>query len=224
MKDNFRGLVAGLAGIPPLTVGGREYTGPYLAQLMVVNPDLPADESARTPQLIVELGCLLATARYELDKAEVNERVWRYELIASLTTDPDAVETAQNMGYLGDDATKPLTKTAAQALVHNQPEYVEHSEAQAQARYAVQVLEHAVAGAKARSRVVYDYTRQGGSVRPSAERQAVEPAPVDQSSVTVYDVPPDDFETTYVSQPRTPIPVAAAPSGPPTRTPPSRSN
>lgn len=223
--SKHRAIVSGLTGVTPIEVGGVTHTGPELACLIVVNPDQPCEESSRTPQLIVETGLLLATARYELDRAEIAERVWRHGAIAELTMGPDAVETAKNQGFLGDDAVKPITKAAATSVIHTFPEYAAHCEAIGKAHYAVAVLEQVLAGAKARVHVMYDYARQGGARPPRAAAHPMSAAAPSPSSQTVYDDAPADrplpeAEADAIALPRTPIPVVTSSGAPPRRMPP----
>ena len=192
----FRGIVAGLSALPDIVIGGQELSGTYLAAKIAVNPEQPHAEAARTPQLLSELAPYVGAAQKALEMAEIDERVWRYTFIQSITTEPGALAKAKSLGLVADSATKPLSKTAAEAAAHTQPEYVTHMRAIAELRYALETIRRVFTAAEARTKVVYDYHSSGGV------------APVEHSA------PAESYEPPPVAE-RTPIPQAPAVPPPP---------
>lgn len=207
-----RAQVAGLMEMGPVTLRGQEYTGEYLATLVAVNPSLPVQESARSPQLIFELGRLVAAAAYEAEMAEVMYRTWRESMILDLTQDLSAVKS------ITPEATKVMSKTAAEAAVRTLPAYLQHYERKSKAQEVHGVFHAAYEAAKARRNSIYSYEhRQGGHTSTPDHDETVEydDLPVTYSSVTtrneiaelesrIPEVPP--------SIPSTPIPVGPPPT------------
>ena len=200
-KVPFRGLIAGLSALPDITIGGQELSGTYLAAKIAVDPEQPHAEAAMTPQLLSELASFVGMAQKAFELAEIDERVWRYTFVESVTIQPGALDRAKALGLVDDSATKPLSKTAAEAAAHTQPEYLTHARKIAELRYALETIKRVFTAAEARTKVIYDYHSGGGGIAPIANlEQAPEPD---------YDPPP-------VAN-RTPIPpaVPAVPPPPP---------
>ena len=208
--------VAALAAMPPVTVADTELSGAYLATLVAIDPAFPVDESARTPQLIAELGRFTAIAKRALDDTELAYRIWRENMALDLTTD---AEVAENAGLT--DGRKPASRTVADAYVKTLPEYAEHYRLQHDAQEAWGTVHAAYEAAQSRSRVIFDFQRSGGG--PPTERQ-LPGGDVDESTVRHpgwVDPPADpvDVEEVAASGSRTPIPTSKTVTPPPPRKP-----
>lgn len=206
-----RAQVAGLMEMGDITLRGKEYTGEYLATLVAVNPGLPVQESARSPQLIYELGRLVAAAAYEAEMAEVWYRSWREATILELTHDLAVVKT------ITPEATKVMSKTAAEGAVRTLPQYLQHQERRLKAQETHGVFHAAYEAAKARRNSIYSYEhRQGGHTATPDDDDPVE-----------YDNPPISYHATTRAEiaelesrmPEAPtIPSKPIPVGPPPTT------
>ena len=139
---------------------GQKISGSYLAMLVAINPNLPVQESARTPQLIAELGALVAAASYEMEMAEVRYRQWRDSAILDLTRNLDFVKEE-----IDPDAKKPLTKTSADSAVRTLSDYPKFWDEKTRAAEVHAMLHAAYEAARARARAIYSYENfRGGGV------------------------------------------------------------
>ena len=126
--------VSGIAGSPPVTVGDTEYTGAYLALMVATSPNTPGAEAARTPQLIAELGRIVAIAYRAKVDAETAYRIWRDTTIHTLTNSITAAvaagfECASDPGVDSRGKEKPPktpASSAAESYMRSLPEYGEH--------------------------------------------------------------------------------------------------
>jgi hypothetical protein len=140
-------------------VNGDEYTGSYLALLVATNPNKLVAEAAETPQLVCELGRIVALAYREKANAEVDYRVWRDSVVHALTNDLDAAIEAgfACAGAPGVDAkgnAKPgkiPSVTAVESYVRTLPEYREHHRKMAEREEAWATIHAALDAAKART-------------------------------------------------------------------------
>lgn len=198
----YRAAVAGFANIDrPMVVRGEAITGAQLTMMIAINPEIAADEAWRTPQLISELGRVLAAALYEKEMAEIKFRVWRDTESHKVTTD---VDYAIKLKAVTKDSTKPLAKTAAEDWTRTRPDYLTLAEAVRAADEAYNTIAAAYEAAKARTRAIENYLYQGGSGgRP--------PRPGDDDHAThrhgghegrTY----EEVEREVAAQPRTPLP------------------
>lgn len=156
----FRAMVAGLAALGPVTLRGQEYKGEYLSTLVAVNPEQPAEEAARTSQLIAEFGRLTAAALKDKEMADVDYRIWRSKVVTELTTD---LEACVKQGLLPAEAKKPLSKTAADEALKQLPDYQVHYEAMKTAEETHGVLYAAYEAAKARQYAIRAFEASGGT-------------------------------------------------------------
>ena len=167
----YKELVEGIAASGAVTVGGRPYTGSYLAMIVAMNPNLPTDEAAKTPQLICELGRLTAIAYRAKQGAEVDYRIWRDGQVHTMTND---MEAARKAGFRcvtdpGVDAKgkakdpKMPSTSAVESWLRTQPEYRKHYEAMAQTEEAWSVLHTTMEAAKQRTWVVRTFAETGTS-------------------------------------------------------------
>ena len=130
----YKELVAGIADCKAIDIGGKKYAGSYLAMIVALNPNLPTQEAADTPQMISELGTLVAIAYRAKQEAEVGYRVWRDGTVHRLT---NSMAEATTAGFRcitdpGADAkgnpkpAKMPATSAVEAYMRTLPEYVEH--------------------------------------------------------------------------------------------------
>lgn len=189
-----------------VTVGDAEYSGSHLAMVIAMNPNLAAVEAARTPQLIFELGRIVALAYREKAEAEASYRAWRDSTVHRLTND---LADAKSAGFAcavdpGTDAKgKPKppklpSTTAAEAYMRTLPPYLEHQATIAQREEAWSTLHAALDAAKARTWAVRVIDREnGGSF--SDDNQTPKRVVADFSG-------PDTIEPAEVRSPRPPPP------------------
>jgi hypothetical protein len=215
-RGPFRSIIAELADAPPVKVGGREYSGAYLSTLVAVNIEDAASESARTPQLISELGRLTSIARRDKELLEANYRRWRAGYVHELTTDLDAATNAGLVSTYASGKSKLPSKDTVETYTRTLPEYMEFKTAIADAGDAFETLYAALDAARARERVIWGEYRSGGSA-PSRRVHAYD------SDGNTYDedqVPLAELEEAVTQAPRTPIPVVTGPPPPPPSFPP----
>ena len=154
-ESTYKELIRGLGGVSAVVLRGTEFTGAYLAGLVALSGDNEADARV-TPQLLAELGRLVAAARADLDRAELAYRRWREAVVTRVTNSVDAAreagfECACNPG--NDSKGKPKEPTtpsvsAAESWVRTLPEYEALSLAQIDAAEVWSTLHaaHAAAG------------------------------------------------------------------------------
>jgi hypothetical protein len=219
-------MVAGLAAMGPVTLREQRYAGEYLAALVSVDPENLAAEAARTPQLISELGRLVAAAMRDKEMREVEYRVWRDTTEHELTND---IEAAANAGF--ECATKPRKSAKGEAkdpkcpgsgavdvYIRSLPEYREHYEAKLFAEEAWAALHAAYTAAQSRSQAVRAFGDNGGAAPrrgESIDNGAAEPDPHDgtvRHSGRGEDT--GDAEARVTIAPRTALP-SVTPSAPP---------
>lgn len=217
----YRLIIAGIAEMGPITLRGREYSGEYLAMQLAINPETPADESARTPQLISEFGRLAAAALADKERAEVDYRVWRETTVHELTIAPDALETAKNMGAVEPDAKKPPSKTAAEGFTRTLPEYRVYQEAIVKATEVWGAVHACYEAAQSRNKTLWAYERSGGT-STRAQAPVTETYQGENHYHGGYDDGPEeplpDIESAVTTGERTPLPPMpemAAPPPPP---------
>ena len=230
MSANFRAQVAGIAALKPVLIRGQEYTGAYLATLVAVNPEHGAAEAARTPQLISELGRLVAAALRDKEIAEARYRAWRDSTIHELTTDLDAARGAGfdcTPGKYANGKDKPATppsRAEAETYLHTMPEYVDRRDAQLQAEEAWATVYATYEAAKARQWAIRDFRASGDQAAPPQELSRDVPVTRDTDDGTVVrhmgSAPEereslDALEHRYQTSERSPIPPRPATIGPP---------
>jgi len=221
-QRSHRHLVRGLKDLYPVKVRDTEYDGVYLSILVSINPENALEESARTPQLIFELGRLVAAAMRDKQVLDMQYRVWRDTKIVSVTTDPDEAE-AEGLS----DGKKPAAKTVADVWVRTLPEYVVWQEKIAHAEEAWQTVFAALEAAKSRHQALFEFRRSGvdgqyGSGVPMSTAPRVEHPGAgnvyDNVSISAKELPA--VENQVASSPRTPLPPRppnTANPGPPPR-------
>ena len=102
--------------------------------MVAINPNTPVEEAARTPQLMAELGRLVAAAHRAKNDAEMSYRVWRDTLIHSVTNDLDEAkragfDCAVNPGVDSRGKDKPAkcpSANVAEVWMRTQAEYLQH--------------------------------------------------------------------------------------------------
>ena len=179
----YRAALAGFAKMDtPIEVRGQKITGAALATMLAVDPELAGVQAWRTPQIISEIGRILAAATYEKDIAELRYRVWRDGEIHKIITDLDY---AIKIGAVGDDAKKTLARDNAETFTRTLDEYTEHYEKVIAATEAVNAIAAAYEAAKARIEAERSFVRTQGSSPPSREHFATD-------GTTDYDGQPDE--------------------------------
>ncbi len=173
----------GISTLGTFELRGTEYTGVELAMQLAINPNLPIQESARTPQLILEIGCLVAAAAAEAELLDMSYRHWRAQQVLAFTTDA---------GFALAHAASPkvLSKSAAEEATRALPGYVERYRAKIRAAEAHAVFHAAYEAAKSRQRALYDYENRsrGGWTGTPDEHGSTAPTGSD-SPVTPYAAP-----------------------------------
>ena len=135
-KPSHKYQIAELLKIDAISLQGQEFTGGYLALLAAINPELIGDEAARTPELVTELGRLVAAAYRELERAKLDYRHWREQRVWEVTNDiAEAIRQgfacAKDPGVDAKGKDKPPkypSVTAAEAWTRTLPEYMTHNE------------------------------------------------------------------------------------------------
>lgn len=216
----FRAMVAGLAAMGPVKLRGQEYKGEYLSTLVAINPETPAEEAARTSQLIAEIGRLTAAALKDKEMAEVAYRAWRSRTVTELTTD---AEICENLDLVPEGSGKTLSKTAADEAIKQLDEYAEHYEAMKTAEEVHGVMYAAYEAAKARQWAIRAFEASGGT----DTGRRTDNTPHDAGSENHYHGghggdATADMETRAAQTRRTPIPTPppGPPPGPPGAPPP----
>lgn len=149
----------GIEQAAPIVVDGTEYSGPYLAILVRMNPNLIGPESAETPQIIAEVGRIVARAKRAKDSAETAYRIWRDGTVHRLTNDLDTAiaagfECACAPGTDSRGKAKPPktpAASAAEAYVRTLPDYARHQETIAEREEAWATLHAVYEAAQART-------------------------------------------------------------------------
>lgn len=210
----FRAMIAGIAAMGPVTLRGQEYAGEYLSTLVAINPESPADESARTSRLISELGRLTAAAHKDFQMAEVDYRQWRAATVTRLTTD---TEFCEDHGLLKPGSKKPLSATAAKEAVKQIPEYRDHYEAVTTAGEVYETMHASYEAAKARQWAIKAFEDAGGADHSSVSNNYDDEE--NDSSVVYHGGHGEDprkvNEEQVKKQRRTPLPAKSGPPGPP---------
>ena len=213
-------FVRGLESFPIVKVGTQEYAGVQLAALVQVNPSDLHGESIRTPQLVAEIGRLVAAAARNKAVLEAQFRFWRDTKVLEVITDPSAAK-AEGL----TDGDKVAAKTTAESWVHTLPEYVQWSERIAHAEEAYATMYHTLEGAKARTRAIDDAVKNGldGYTGPMTTVGRA-PGPAAEVSEIRYDNAPIPTATTPLPPMPPPAPppmgMPLAPLGPPGGPPP----
>jgi len=173
----FRTMIAGLAELGPVGLRGTEYTGVGLSQQVAIDPAQPDWEAERTPQLVSELGRLVAAAYRDKEMADAEYRVWREKMVHDLTNNLDVAKAA---GFAcveeGKDARgkpkpgKPPSREAAEGYMRTTPEYLARYRTKLDAEEAWTTLSYALEAAKSRTWAIRGYERSGSdqSRRPEA--------------------------------------------------------
>lgn len=168
---DHRELITGLREMRPIEVDGKEYTGAYFATLVSLDPELTEAESAQTPQIIAELGRLVARAYAQKQRIELEYRIWRDGTIYKVTNDLAAAEKAGFDCATGDKAKCP-SNASAEAWMRTTPEYRRHNENVIVAEEAWQTVNVALDAAKARSWAIRGFAATGGEAsygRPAGD-------------------------------------------------------
>jgi len=183
-RRQYKELVSGLAGVPVVTIGGTDYAGSYLAMLVAVNPNQAVEEAAATPQLICELGRILAVAYRAKQRTEVEYRVWRDGIVHHLTNDLTGAIKAgfacsADPGVDAKGKEKPPklpSVSAVETYVRTLPEYVEHYSAMTEAEESWATLHIAVEAAKQRTWAIrhFDDNQDETDVRGGTRIDSVE--------------------------------------------------
>ena len=182
--------IEGLAALPVVTVGGVEYTGSYLALLVAINPELLAAEVCRTPQLVFELGRIVAHAYREKSDAEADYRAWRDSLTHKLT---NGLKAASKVGFEcacspGVDAKgkpkqpKTPSVTAVETYIRGLAEYRRYYTRIADREEAWSTLHAALEAAKTRTWAMRNEFGGAGDDNQSNRRIVADfsdPAPID---------------------------------------------
>ena len=151
--------IANIADLPVFELAGKEYSGAYLSMLVRVDPSQPIGESARTPQLISDIGFLLGEAQAASEEAELEYRIWREKEVLKLTNDLSYARKVTG----NDDLTKCPSVTAAEGLVRTVRGYKTRYSKKIEAGRIHAYLHAAYKAADARQRAIYSYEhRQGG--------------------------------------------------------------
>lgn len=167
----FHEKVKDLKALPAVDVGGHEYTGVYLAQLVAINSELLDAEAASTPQIVAELGRLSARAWRLKEEADLAYRRWREGTTFKLVADPAAAK-AHDIPVRGQTPVK----AAIDSFVRTLPEYAQHYAAKIATEEAWQTVNFALDAAKARSSVL--------RAMASERRQGSEPQSVGQPRIS----------------------------------------
>lgn len=168
-RSNFFAMLRSIEALPPVVIDGVEYSGVYLAQVVSVRYDPPAEAADNTPQLVYELGAIVARAKRQKDLAEVDYRIWRDTIVHRMTNDVNAAreagfECAANPGVDAKGKEKdPKTPAASvvEAYLRTLPEYRAHYVAQAEAERAWSTVHAAWEAAKLRTLALNVSSRWG---------------------------------------------------------------
>ena len=113
--------VKGFTSLPDIVVRGETYTGAYLSQLVVIDPNNLQGEAQRTPQLIFETGRLASVAKADAELAELKYRQFRECAVLERIDDG-------------------MSKTTAESDVRSTSDYRDFSEAVIAAQEAYSML------------------------------------------------------------------------------------
>jgi hypothetical protein len=159
----FRTIIAELASLGDLDVRDKTFTGAQLSMLVAINPEIPVDEAARTPQLIYELARLCAAARADYEIAQAEFLRWREGTVFRLTTDQ---EFADEHGLLTTDSKKKPklpAKTTANEYTRTLDEYIEGKTRLAKLEEVWASILGAYEAAKQRSKSILGSEQSGGT-------------------------------------------------------------
>ena len=178
-KRQYKELVSGLSAIPSVRVDDNEFSGSYLAMLVATNPNQAMEEAARTPQLLAELGRIVARAHAVKNKAEADYRIWRDGMIHRVTNHLDfAIEhefdCAANPGVDSrgkDKAAKCPGVGAAEIWVRTLAPYFDHYDSIIQAEEAWATLHAALDAARQRTWVIRNFDDNQDAPDVSARRR-----------------------------------------------------
>lgn len=165
-RDNFRAILKGLDGLGALEVRGEEYTGTQLAYQVAINPEVPIDEAARTPQLIFEMGRLCAAARAEFETVEASYLKWREELTLELLYDLEVAEGYDLAVTDSKGKVKCPPRATIDSFVRTTDDYQEWKAKMRRAEEIWSSLVGALDAAKARTRSIIVTDRSGGTAQP----------------------------------------------------------
>jgi hypothetical protein len=225
MNPPYRARIAGLANLPAITLNGTEYTGPYLSTMLSVNPEHPADEAQRTPQLIGEFARLVAFAWRAKEMTLIDYKVWRDGLIFKYTTDEAHADSVGLLSKTAKGDPKLPSKDAAERYLRTLPEYLRLKTATLEAEEVWSTLYGAFEAAKARTYMIFDAQGSGTVSTRSSRGPATDDGTGSTYEGSRYDEAPTrpervvDQERDAVQAPRTPLP----PPPPVIPPPPSRS-
>tara|TARA_Y100000034_G_scaffold116391_1_gene154651 strand:+ start:2885 stop:3589 length:705 start_codon:yes stop_codon:yes gene_type:complete len=228
MANNpYRAMIAGLASMAPVTLRGQEYSGPYLATLVAIDPEQPMHEAAETPRIISELGRLVAAAYYDKEMAEVEYRVWREKTIHKYGNNTKAAKRAKfsclvNPGLDAKGNEKPTkmpSRTEVDGYMRTLPEYRELYAAKLAAEETWATLHAALDAAKARTWAIKGWDSSQGADTSNRRRVSYD-EPDEATTRHPGHSDPDrpsvpDTESQAMSRPRTPIPPPPSSGGPP---------
>tara|TARA_R110002126_G_scaffold267894_2_gene411343 strand:+ start:158 stop:868 length:711 start_codon:yes stop_codon:yes gene_type:complete len=217
-RRSFRQLIKALEHMPAITVLGAEYDGLYLSQLVSVRYSPPAEAADDTPQLMSELGTIVAQAKAQLDDTELDYRIWRDTTLFQIMNSLDAAEragfacvTSPGKYANGKDKAAALpSKTEAESYLRTLPEYRTHWDSQRHAQLAWSTLHLALEAAKVRTHALNISSRWGlASPEAASDNSQTSPGPT-------YEPPPRDVQSAAGSSTVQPPPPPAIPgAGPP---------
>lgn len=219
MKPSYRELVHGLGKMVPVTIRGQEYTGQYFATLMAIDPEIPDAEAALTPQVMAEVGRLLAAAWRDKEQTDLDYRIWRDGTVHRLTNDLAAAAAA---GF--ESATDPGTDSkgkpkdakcpsvaSVEAYLRTCPEYTQHYARKLAAEEAWQTVNYVYEAAKARTWAVRGFVGAGSEVASGSALRGDSPRRIERDVAAME-------EAAYPKQaPQPPLTNRSAPPPPPRR-------
>lgn len=176
----------GIEAASPVTIAGVEYTGAYLAMVVRMNPNLVGPESAETPQIIAEVGRIVALAKRAKDAAETRYRIWRDSTIHRLTNNIDEAiaagfACASEPGVDSKGKPKPPkhpSVTVAETYMRGLAEYAEHQAIIAEREEAWATMHAVYEAAQARTwaarSVGEEHQKVGDNPRPRRVMNAPE--------------------------------------------------
>ncbi len=183
-RRSFQQHMRGLEALGTIRVGSEEYDGRYLAQLVSVRYDPPAEAADNTPQIVCELGMIVARAKKLLDIAEMDYRIWRDSAIWDLMNN---LEKAVAAGFEsacdpGEDARgkpkppKTPSRSDAEGYLRQLPDYKRLNQAVYDAQEAWSVLHTALEAAKLRTHALTLSSRWGlSSPEAASDNRRVSP-------------------------------------------------
>lgn len=233
-RGSFRAMIAGLELLAPVVLRGKEYTGMQLAHQIAIDPSATDWEAERTPQLISELGRLVAAAYRDKEVADADYRVWRETEMHRLTND---LEHAKRAGFTcveeGKDAKgkpkpgKPPSREAAEGYMRTLPGYMDCYRKKLDAEETWQTLFASHEAAKARTWAIRGYERSGAD---ESRNRVEQREAADGSAPPTPDLPTDvlyperrrddgadlhEREEAVAAGPRSPLPPLPATTAPP---------